>query len=535
MWILRVLKGPQRGQTFELRQGPNLIGRGSHCNIQLEDNGVSKEHANILVKRDTLTLTDLNSSNGTFVNGLQVKTAPLNPGDKLGFHRVLVDLQKSEASTSLVIPGHSPGGLPALSEGMDSLPDLQSPDQSASSHDGEDKPEPTTFGGKAERYVDDVVLPGVYKLAEIAEMRWVLGLFVLGFVILVTALSIVPLTRIYQTNIENEIADKVKTYAEELAGRYSRALRNNAASLFDTRFISKRRGVVGALIVSAVDGSIMAPATNVGGYSKLPFVYKARKDNYDKTVVEILENSIAGASVPIRLFEQESGEYSVHAHSIVLYDMTTLTLDEEQAISLLVQVLLIALVLGSILFFFLWKLIEHPVKDLNQQIDRALKEGRDHTSSSYNFPALQNLILNINSALSRAIHGDTSSQSLSLQDRQSEATNLVQLLNIPAIAIDGSETIIFINSYFEDLSGMRLATVEAQNLEILSDQALKESIQHLMEQNRNEPHLIATHQLDFAGQPYTMDAQAIQGASAIAYHIIAIRYNDEGGGDYYDS
>ncbi|WP_234121607.1 type VII secretion protein EssC [Clostridium hydrogenum] len=58
-----------------------MIGRNSDCDIAFENNFVSSKHAEINVYEKNITIKDLCSSNGTFVNGFKVKEKALAPGD----------------------------------------------------------------------------------------------------------------------------------------------------------------------------------------------------------------------------------------------------------------------------------------------------------------------------------------------------------------------------------------------------------------------------------------------------------------------
>lgn len=93
MWTVRILSGPQRGQTFQLKEGRNLLGRRSSCYIQIQSHGVSKEHCEILVSTQSLNISDLNSSNGTFVNGVRIQKSKLRVGDKISLNEVMLDIQ----------------------------------------------------------------------------------------------------------------------------------------------------------------------------------------------------------------------------------------------------------------------------------------------------------------------------------------------------------------------------------------------------------------------------------------------------------
>ena len=87
------------GTRYPLTAGTTTIGREG-CNILLADARVSRQHARIVLKGETPYITDLNSSNGTFVNGQRVYTDhPLRPGDAIQM-----------GNTRLIVSG--PGGAP---------------------------------------------------------------------------------------------------------------------------------------------------------------------------------------------------------------------------------------------------------------------------------------------------------------------------------------------------------------------------------------------------------------------------------------
>jgi hypothetical protein len=77
------------GKTFPL--GPsNLIGRSMEsCEIALNDTFLSQQHARLEMRDDTWVIEDLNSTNGTFVNDVEVRDATiLEEGDILRLGRV---------------------------------------------------------------------------------------------------------------------------------------------------------------------------------------------------------------------------------------------------------------------------------------------------------------------------------------------------------------------------------------------------------------------------------------------------------------
>lgn len=84
---LRVLDGSDRGKVYESLQPPVTIGREEGNTIQLNDERVSRFHIKIQEDHDRLVLTDLESTNGTKVNGETVQLRILRVGDMLSVGR----------------------------------------------------------------------------------------------------------------------------------------------------------------------------------------------------------------------------------------------------------------------------------------------------------------------------------------------------------------------------------------------------------------------------------------------------------------
>ena len=84
--VLRGVSGSHFGKVIPIRVRLT-IGRGSECDLVLDEPEMSRKHAVIENSGDGLYLRDLGSANGTFVNGVQVKNAVLHPGDQIAFDR----------------------------------------------------------------------------------------------------------------------------------------------------------------------------------------------------------------------------------------------------------------------------------------------------------------------------------------------------------------------------------------------------------------------------------------------------------------
>jgi pSer/pThr/pTyr-binding forkhead associated (FHA) protein len=87
--------------SFELSAAETLIGRNPGTDITLLDEGISREHAIILYdeSEDSYVVEDLQSTNGTQVNGKRVRSVALSDGDELRVGRTLFQfLREAEGS-----------------------------------------------------------------------------------------------------------------------------------------------------------------------------------------------------------------------------------------------------------------------------------------------------------------------------------------------------------------------------------------------------------------------------------------------------
>lgn len=68
-------------QNYVFDQAEVLIGRDPACDVRLDNAGVSRNHAKLLVDGETIEVVDLGSGNGTFVNGAQVTRVTVTSKD----------------------------------------------------------------------------------------------------------------------------------------------------------------------------------------------------------------------------------------------------------------------------------------------------------------------------------------------------------------------------------------------------------------------------------------------------------------------
>ena len=99
---LIVREGQQPGRTFQVERGDHkTIGRAPDCDIRLPDQGVSRRHCTIENLGREIQVIDLDSANGTYVNGKLVEVAPLRPGDQLAVGPTVLECREIKPQSNL--------------------------------------------------------------------------------------------------------------------------------------------------------------------------------------------------------------------------------------------------------------------------------------------------------------------------------------------------------------------------------------------------------------------------------------------------
>lgn len=540
MLALRVLNGPQAGQIYILKEGKHRLGRAENVSFQVQSTGVSKEHLEVNVLPDKILITDLKSSNGTFVNGVRVQNAIVRMGDKLSLDKVLFDI--------IVAPGYSTGKSVAPVRQLHSQmhPSANSPMAYQGNYPaqagqqpgyagapmGQAEPEAPqapyvphlTFQQKVTKYIDEVVLPGIYRLPEVFEFRTVVFGFGALFILVVTMLSILPMNQITSESIMTESRRRALTVARALAGANERVVRSNDVSSFSADLVLREEGIDDVYIVSK-DGTIIAPPERAGSAAKeAGFIQQIRGQT--REVSSEIGSGLIAASVPILVFDPELQQNTPKAHAVVIYNMGSLKFDDGRALSLFIQMLVIAMLVGSVIFFLLYKLIEYPMLKLNRELDSALREGRDHANVNLKFPILHQLLVSINSLLSRA-QGGGSSTGGSSASKEHELISVVRMMGYPGLLTNRDNVIVFANDSFESLTGMSANQLLGQSLQFMQDPALQMGISQAMGQARSQPGQMYTGSLGFAGSTFKVNCQAMGSAQDPEFFVFAIMPSEQ--------
>jgi pSer/pThr/pTyr-binding forkhead associated (FHA) protein len=112
---IQILDGVDRGKVFQRISTPISIGREEGNSVQLNDERVSRYHAKIQEDQGQLVLTDLESTNGTRVNGEPVPLTILRVGDRIALGRSVLLVGSPEQIDKIM------GAVPPAAPGMQTV------------------------------------------------------------------------------------------------------------------------------------------------------------------------------------------------------------------------------------------------------------------------------------------------------------------------------------------------------------------------------------------------------------------------------
>lgn len=562
MWAIKILNGPQQGKIFPLQSGNNILGRSQKADVRLDDHGVSKNHAQIFVTTDKVIISDLNSSNGTYVNGVQVQNHGLKTGDKVLVNRTIfsifqlpdnvvfpkkgageqAQLPGAQASKGLSVkqsqqmapPAQAQQSMVPQSQGNNALAHQPQMNNSLSTEFAMEEPaeapqsqsNPLESKGiakiveQAEDYIDNVALPPIYKTTEKMEFKYVLMLFTFAFIFIVTFLSVFPLSQVATESVVTESKRRALTLARNLANMNRKALADNSELSLTVDFIAREAGVEKAMIVSASNGAILAPTTLMGEFVKDPFVIGLRNAQEEKT--ELIRDKEIGASVPIKFYDAEIGDTKVIAHAVVVYRIDSLAADFDRTLSLIIQIFVIASLIAAVIFFVQYRLIIRPLKLLNDNIDVALREGTSDIRVPFQLKVFQDLVANINSALAR-VTGDTDDAVSAHIDKDVEAAELVNMFPVPAFTIDpATQKFTAINHLLDQHPLFDSEVAVNSSIDELMDRSLYESLKDLLMTSLDNPNARHTNILPMDSDNYEIAAKMIVENNKPAYLLFTV-------------
>ena len=498
MYVLKVLSGQNVGKVYTIYNTETIIGRSAQCDIQIPSVNISKQHAKIVIDPQKVILADLNSTNGSFVNGVQVEVGIIEPGDKISLYDTVLEFSKERTNK--------------FSLGGSVDPNAQA---------GQSFEEVNTSGlAKLDQKVEKRLLPPFYILMEKMDFRLLISLFALSFILITSLLSTIPLMTIIKDSVEVESKSRAKSLAKLLAISNQEALRTGRLSSLNVDIGFKEPGVKKAVIIRQETGEIISPAIMSGSF--LQGSVEGKVHSYRKLTDRPHHTFNAGGSTiismyPIKFYSNSEGLEITKYYTVVVYNSQALAMSNSHTINLLVQTLFLALLFGSIILYILVHVIERPLRKLKDDLAYSGPESKTLETNILN-SAVQDIYISMNSLLTRASDGGDSTGQVSEIDRSFETQNITEIIGYACIIVSNAdENILDYNPYFEELTN--LYDLKGKRIADIGDTALQQNIADLIERVRLSPESIETNEFEFSGIPYLVKMQGIYGSSDLAYFI----------------
>jgi pSer/pThr/pTyr-binding forkhead associated (FHA) protein len=499
MYKLKVLSGKNVGKTYTLSNSETIIGRASDCDVQIPSENISKQHAKIVIDPQKVVLADLNSTNGSFVNGVQVEISVIESGDKISLYDTVLQFSKDKTNFSLATQNNSANK--SLSMNTESVP--------------------KTGLDKLDDELEKRVMSPFYLFMEKVDFKLLVSLFAFGFVIITSLLSTIPLMSIIKDSVAAESKSRAKSLAKLIAISNQEALKAGRFSSLNVDLGFKEPGVKKAVIIRQATGEIIAPAIMSGTFLQGP--KEGKVNTYRKLTDRPHHTFNAGGNTiismyPTKFYSQTDGLEITKFYTVVVYNSQALALSNSHTINLFVQTLFLALLFGSVLLYILLHIVNYPLVKLKNDLLYTSTEFNTLKTNIAN-ESLKDIYISINSLLVQAKEGGSGdSDFVSEVDRSFEIQNLTEMVGYACLIISGpDEVVLDYNPYFEELTN--LYDLKGSRVSEIADTALQQNINDLIERLRDTPESMEQNDFEFSGVPYKVKMHGVNGGQEIAYYI----------------
>ena len=474
MYKLTCISGVDLQKSFVLREGENLVGRDSSAHIRVNSPGVSKIHARIVQEGPHVFVEDLNSSNGTFVNGILVTKKELQVGDRISFYDTVYELSLIESETNTL-------------NNIDLSEDFET-----------NKSQSVTIFSRFVKFVDDTILPiFITMLSKYTFLTIVASLLILVS-IFTTVIVVTPIMQENKNLLKKEVAKRSIFVANAIAKDNENKVGLDSNEQPSTRFAESVPGITMAFITDP-NGTILAPEEYVG--QALPSnatvgihkILEHKYNSYDEiqeggaVISEIAENKFV-ATVPIMSYSQEEGQSNYKGFAVVVFSSDSVNYSETASWKQALIGMAIAGFIWLLVAFIISRLYNFPFLKMYDELDLALKGDNRRIIFAPKSQAVQNLVELLNmmirrlKRLSANITLSTEITKIGSQQRAGVDDQLVfetigDFVDMPVFALDESNTITYNNSKLVNIASYNAKDyVGASVVDVIGDQDILGSV-----------------------------------------------------------
>ena len=458
---------------FLLKEGTTILGREAGCDIALNTEGVSRRHAKISWTQESLVISDLQSSNGTFVNGIQIKERALLRGDIISLSDVVLEVRIIQDE------------VPIFQRGSNSLP--------------------KNFKEKFKIFLKDNIESQVDSALK-ATPLWVLfGCIFTTFLVINVFFTLGPAISEGKKNLKSEAMARGISYVNFIADRNESAILQNQISRLNVDYLDGIQGMHSVRIVQPrvledgrIVGDILAP---MGRGTAMVTQEKWQRESLGEVKLvrdaQGKETYVVESSLPVivrqinptrmifskPIMQTIEGRKTIAALTQVELNIAGMDFFSTTFWAMFAKAFFAALFLGCLFSMLIFYLIEHVFKLLEQEVaSGGVLEGK-----LIRPPAAWAPMEKVVSAFNHALEGVRNRASHPEEVLREDSYEKDKLQAILQIAYDGvgildfSNRIVSCNMRFENFLMIPEGKGEFQNIvDVIEDKGLLNNVLELL-------------------------------------------------------
>jgi len=449
MYKLVVVGGKLRGSEYTLKEGVNLIGSDSTCDIFFKEENLSKKHCKITLKDNSLFLEDLGSTNGTILNGSLLLQSALKKNDLIAIPGFIFKvLYKKD---------------PIFTEQEKTL----------------------SLKEKIEILLNKYGYPVILAFNKDYEWRFVGLSFFLVFAFLGSFFSFFPVYKNIQYFLEQESVEKARQYIEEVSRRNSVYLANKRFEEIQVNFLDNKEGVLFYELFDK-EGRILKPSFKMNTLTGDSFSLEA-KEFFSKNTQDIFIKKISdqefGVAQTLKAYNERIGKEEIVGFFALKILPSNLMMISSQEGIFFIKSFFINAFFGLIGLLLIYLLTKYHFSFVKTKVEEVLLESGKDLVYEYKIEEFNPVISLFNSLLTKI-------KSLEGQSPVEEddkpyldiLENMIKLLERGYVVLNSSKLLYKMSSVVEDILGIRETGSYMQEfLPLLRDPGLSSKIGNLLE------------------------------------------------------
>lgn len=452
-------------EVKELNEGQYTIGRSSSNDICLDSSKISKQHGLLVIKGGKAAILDMGSSNGTFVNGVLIKKQRIESGDIVSLGEFQLRILKAFAMRGVNVRGNLAEKLEEnyVSDEKQSAPEVA---QAASAR----------YQAEIAQVIENKVLIPLYGLMRTADWRWILGSIIISTLVVSVLVAARPLYVWSTESSKKEALERAHTVINQVVRENFRSLQKGGdfARLSVDAWESVR-GFKEIYILDGRTGTILAPMKLYNkslndGYALIA-LKKVTEDRESEVTVEHSNGSFIVAQ-PIPQAVRENIDEVGGAPSTVVLGKFEISDSITSVFEPVLEALIFAVFLGLLAYFLILKMVTHPIRQIQEQLDSALRGEPVSVACEAKFVDLENLAQVINFSVSKLQQAGGNMQSANLEnDSENEDDFFVKTIQEIDVGVgdgvlllDKEKKVKFVGHVIEELLGMKNQYAQGQNI-----------------------------------------------------------------------